>query len=74
MVMMTVTSPATTPRYRFTVDDYHRMVEAGILTEDARVELINGEVREMPPIGPRHLAVVNRLNRLLTRELGEQAS
>jgi hypothetical protein len=49
------------------VDDFARMVEAGILAEDDRVELIEGEVRAMRPIGPRHVAMVNRLNALLSR-------
>jgi hypothetical protein len=39
-------------RRRFTVHDYHRMGEAGILHEDDRVELIEGEVIEMAAIGP----------------------
>jgi Uma2 family endonuclease len=51
----------TLPRHRFTVEDYHRMVEAGILTEDDPVELIHGEVVVMAPIGTRHTACVNRL-------------
>jgi Uma2 family endonuclease len=53
-------------RYRFTVDDYYRMLASGILTEDSRVELIRGEVVAMSPIGSRHAACVDRLNRLLT--------
>jgi len=40
------------------------MAETGILAEDTRVELVDGEVVEMSPIGSRHQAVVNRLNRL----------
>jgi Uma2 family endonuclease len=52
---------------RFTVDDYHRMAETGILTEDDRVELLDGQVLEMSPIGPAHAGCVNRLTRLFTR-------
>jgi Uma2 family endonuclease len=60
-------------RYRFTVFDYHRMAEAGILGEDDRVELIDGEIIDMGAIGSRHAGCVNRLNRILTRELGDRA-
>lgn len=47
-----------------TVDEYHRLGETGVLDEDARVELVEGRVVEMPPIGPRHMYNVNRLNEL----------
>lgn len=57
--------PVTVPRRRFTVAEYARMVSAGILSEDDRVELIDGEVRVMSPVGPLHAAMVDRLNRLL---------
>src|SRR3954471_23086945 len=47
--------------YRFSVEDYHRMAEAGILGEDDRVELIEGGVVVMSPIGNRHIACVDRM-------------
>jgi Uma2 family endonuclease len=56
-------------RRQFTVADYARMRETAILAEDDRVELLDGEVREMSPIGPRHAAIVKRLNTLLGRLL-----
>ncbi len=58
-------------RWRLTVEDFHRMGEAGIFTEDDRVELIDGELIEMPPIGPKHVDTVNRLNRLFDRHVGD---
>ena len=60
-------------RRQFTVTEYDRMIEAGILQEHDRVELIDGEIFEMSPIGSRHAACVNRLNALLTHQAGHQA-
>jgi Uma2 family endonuclease len=60
-------------RWRFTVHDYHRMGEAGILHEDDRVELIEGEIVEMAAIGTRHFSCVNRLNRMLVMGVGDAA-
>jgi Uma2 family endonuclease len=48
------------------------MNEAGILTEDDRVELINGEIIEMSPIGRKHSACVNRLNSIFSQLLGKR--
>ena len=61
-------------RHRFDVDEYARMGEAGIFTEDDRVELIDGEVREMTPIGPPHAGIVNRLTELLVTRLAGRAT
>jgi Uma2 family endonuclease len=47
------------------------MAEAGILKEDDRVELIEGEIVEMSPIGSRHAACVNRFNMLLSSQAGQ---
>ncbi|MEW6499592.1 MAG: Uma2 family endonuclease [Cyanobacteriota bacterium] len=55
---------------QFTVAEYHRMAEAGILTEDERVELIEGEIVQMSPVGRRHASHVKRLNTLFTQLLG----
>jgi Uma2 family endonuclease len=63
---------APAPR-RFNVREYYQMASAGILTEDDRVELIEGEIVEMSPIGSRHAACVGRLNRLFNTQLGERA-
>jgi Uma2 family endonuclease len=60
-------------RRRFTVEEYRRMGEAKILREDDRVELIEGEVVQMTPIGSRHAACVARLNHLLLRAAGDRA-
>ena len=54
------------PRRLFTREEYHRMAEVGILSEDDRVELIHGEILQMSPIGDFHAAIVSRLNTLLT--------
>lgn len=59
--------PAEVKRHRFTVREYHAMAEAGLLSEDDRVELIDGEIVEMTPIGTRHLACVVALTHLLVR-------
>ena len=60
-------------KHRFTVEEYHRMGEAGIFGEDDRMELIHGEVVKMAPIGWRHAECVRRLINLLARFVAEQA-
>ena len=57
----------------FTVKEYHLMVDAGILKEDDRIELIKGEIVRMSPIGRFHAACVRRLIRLFSQLLGELA-
>jgi Uma2 family endonuclease len=50
-------------RYRFTVDEYHKMGDAGIFTEDDRVELIDGEIIEMSPVNWPHIMCVDLLTK-----------
>jgi Uma2 family endonuclease len=70
--MATIATPVTT-RHRLTVADFHRIAEAGIFQEDDRVELIDGEIIDMAPIGSGHAGTVMALNRLLARALGDRA-
>jgi Uma2 family endonuclease len=53
-------------KHRFSVEEYYRMAETGVLHPDARVELLNGEIIDMSPIGPFHGGVVNYLNEVFT--------
>jgi len=54
-------------RREFSVADFHLMGEAGLFAPGERVELIEGEVVKMSPIGSRHAACVNRLNAFFNR-------
>lgn len=56
-----------------TSDEYQKMVEAGILTEDDRVELLDGKIIEMSPAGYSHVVMVIRLTTLFSKLLGEKA-
>ena len=66
---MTVTAA---PTYRFSVEEYHKLGETGIFHEDDRVELLNGELVIMAPIGVRHMNAVRRLINLFARRFGER--
>lgn len=55
------------------VDEYHRMAEVGILTEADKVELIQGEIIKMSPIGSKHAAIVDRINKLLNQHYSDNA-
>jgi hypothetical protein len=62
------------PRRRFTTEEYHRMGEAGVLSANDRVELLDGEIVRMSPIGTPHASTVARLNALFSRRLGGRAT
>jgi Uma2 family endonuclease len=53
-------------KHRFNVKEYYRMAETGVLRPDARVELLNGEIIDMSPIGPFHGGVTNYLIEIFT--------
>lgn len=59
-------------RHRITVDEYYRMAEVGLLAPDARVELIDGEIIDMAPIGTGHGSVVDELARLFIKAAGDR--
>jgi Uma2 family endonuclease len=65
--------PVQVLQHRFTVSDYHRMRDSGILGEADRVELIDGEIRQMSPIDPIHAATVKRLSHHLFAAVGQRA-
>jgi Uma2 family endonuclease len=53
-------------QHRFTVKDYYRMAETGVLRPDARVELLDGRIIDMSPIGPLHGGVTKHLLEIFT--------
>src|SRR5579859_3275038 len=61
------------PRHKFTSDEYQQLGRLGIFTEDDRVELLDGDIVEMSPLGPRHVRSVNRLTMMLAPRLVGQA-
>ena len=64
---------AQLPLRRFTVDEYYAMAEAGILKEGERVELIDGVVVEMAPIGNNHMGTTDLYTMSLVRAVGDRA-
>lgn len=55
-----------------TVAEYDRMIEAGIYTENDRIELLNGEIIELMPKGPKHTSANSRIVRFFIRLFGEK--
>jgi Uma2 family endonuclease len=68
-----VKNPPKISKRLFSVEEYHRLGEVGILSADDRVELINGEIIEMSPIGSRHAACVRAIQEFLQEKLGRKA-
>lgn len=78
--MTTIGAGATTPpplpltfpeRRRITRALYHRMAECGLIEPEAHVELLNGEIVDMSPIGPRHLSVTDKLTHFFVPRVGD---
>jgi Uma2 family endonuclease len=72
--MATAGRSARVERRLFTVEEYERMAEAGVLREDTRVELIGGEVVRLAAMGRRHARCVRELTRQLTDQLRGRAA
>lgn len=74
MTVLLTEAPTGEPdRYWLSVAEYHRMGEAGVFHPDARVELLNGEIVTMPPIGDSHDYGVTTLDYLLKEQIGRRA-
>jgi Uma2 family endonuclease len=73
---MTLASPsislASLPHYRFTADQYHRMIESGVLTKDDRCELLDGHIVDMPPMGLGQHSMILRLFNDVFRSLNAE--
>lgn len=74
MSALSAREPPLSTRHRFDVEAYHRMAESGVFDLEERVELIEGEIIDMAPIGPMHAGLSNRLIRLFARQLSERAT
>jgi Uma2 family endonuclease len=61
------------PIHRISVEDFHRLIKAGIFDDGDRVELIDGEMRDMPPIGPDHGSSTDQINEIFTPALSGKA-
>jgi Uma2 family endonuclease len=70
---VTVVEAAIPTLRRFSIDEYHLMAKAGVFAPEERVELLEGEVTAMSPIGEVHAGRTNRANRLFQRRLGDDA-
>ncbi|QDG51971.1 hypothetical protein FIV42_14855 [Persicimonas caeni] len=71
---MSTIPPVEPQKHRFTVEEYRRLGQSGIFGEDDRVELIDGEIYEMAPVGARHMGHVNLLTRLFYAQVADAAT
>jgi Uma2 family endonuclease len=71
-VAMGVSADSWIKRRQITVDEYYRMAEVGLIGPDERVELIEGEIIDMAPIGSDHASFVIQLNSLLVKAVQDK--
>jgi Uma2 family endonuclease len=72
MTVQLLAENAIASKFKFTTQQYHLMHEAGVFNEGDRLELINGEIKTMSPIGRKHAVCVTRLQELfISRLLGK---
>lgn len=71
VVEESVTAPE---KRRFSIPEYYLMAETGVLRRGERVELIEGEIIALSPIGVRHANMVRRLNKMLNAMVGDHAT
>lgn len=69
---MTRANLENVPKRRFSIEEYYRLAEVGILGPEDKVELIYGEIVKMSPIGPKHAGTVNRVMQFFQKFLGEK--
>lgn len=69
--MMNVQTQPQPRRLRFTVDEYYKMIELGMLKDYEKAEIIEGELIQKMPIGDRHAAAVDFLNRFITKSVSD---
>jgi len=62
----------TLPRKKFALEEYHQIIASGVLREDYLIELINGEIFEMSPVGFKHASCVKKINYLFAEKLGSK--
>lgn len=60
------------PYHLWTVEEFHQMAIAGLLDEADRVELIEGEMIDIAPIGSKHAFIVNRISQIFSARVGAQ--
>ncbi len=72
MTAQLITPTSTSNVHKFTVQQYELMLEAGVFAESDRLELINGEIRVMSPIGRKHAVCVAKATKNFERKLGDR--